>query len=74
MVLAVPFVLGNLRSAGRGQQVFVGILIGSGYYLLTRAMSFVAVAYGFSPMLTAMVPTALLLALALYALKRVGSP
>lgn len=72
MVLAVPFVLGSLRSAGRGQRVFIGVLLGSGYFLLTRAMAFAAVAYSLNPMLTAMLPGALFLGLALYALRRVG--
>lgn len=71
MVLAVPFVLGNLRSAGRGQRVFIGALLGSAYFLLTRAMSFTAVAYDLNPMITAMLPAALFLSFALYALRRV---
>jgi len=70
MVLAVPFVLGSLRSAGRGQRVFLGALLGSGYYLLSRAMSYGAVAYDLSPLATAMVPAGLFLALALVALRR----
>lgn len=72
MVLAVPFVMGNLRSAGRGQKVFAGALLGSGYFLLTRAMAYAAVAYDISPVLTAMLPAGLFLALTLYALRRVG--
>jgi lipopolysaccharide export system permease protein len=70
MVLAVPFVMGSLRSAGRGQRVFLGALLGSGYYLLNRALSFGAVAYDLNPVITAMVPAALFLGLALYALRR----
>lgn len=70
MVLAVPFVLGSLRSAGRGQRVFLGALLGSAYFLLNRAMSFGAVAYDLSPLVTALVPAALFLMLALIALRR----
>jgi lipopolysaccharide export system permease protein len=72
MVLAVPFVMGSLRSAGRGQRLFIGVLLGSGYFLLTRAMAFAAVAYDLNPLLTAMLPAALFLVLALRALRRVG--
>lgn len=71
MVLAVPFVLGSLRSVGRGQRVFLGALLGSGYFLLSRALSYGAVAYDLNPLLTAMLPAGLFLGLALYALRRV---
>lgn len=70
MILAVPFVLGSLRSAGRGQQVFLGALLGTGYYLLSRAMAFGAIAYDLNPLVTSMVPAALFLGLALLALRR----
>ncbi len=70
MILAVPFVLGSLRSAGRGQQVFLGALIGTGYFLLNRAMSFGAVAYDLSPLLSSLVPAALFLGLTFLALRR----
>lgn len=71
LVLAVPFVLGNLRQVGRGQRVFHGALLGSAYFLLSRATSYGAVAYDLSPLLAAMVPAAMFLGLALYALRRV---
>lgn len=70
MILAVPFVLGSLRSAGRGQQVFLGALLGTGYFLLSRAMSFGAVAYDLSPALTSLIPAGLFLGLTLLALRR----
>lgn len=72
MVLAVPFVLGGLRQASRGQRVLLGALLGSGYFLLSRALSYGAVAYDLSPLLAALVPAGALLAVALYALRRVG--
>ena len=71
MILAVPFVLGSLRSVGRGQRVFLGALLGSGYFLFSKAMSYGAVAYDLNPLVSAMVPAALLLTLALVALRRV---
>lgn len=71
MILAVPFVLGSLRSVGRGQRVFVGALLGSGYFLFSKAMSYGAVAYDLNPLVSAMVPAVLLLSLALVALRRV---
>jgi lipopolysaccharide export system permease protein len=72
MVLALPFVMGNLRTAGRGQKVLLGALLGSGYFLLTRVMSYAAVAYDFSPVMSALVPAGLFLVLAVLMLRRVG--
>lgn len=71
MVLAVPFVLGSLRGAGRGQQVFVGALLGTGYFLLSRALAYGAVAYDLSPLLASLLPAGLFVALALLALRRI---
>jgi lipopolysaccharide export system permease protein len=72
MVLAVPFVLGSQRSAGRGQRIFLGALLGSGYYLLSRSLAYGAVAYNLNPLATAMLPALLFLGLGLYGLRRVG--
>jgi lipopolysaccharide export system permease protein len=71
MVLAVPFVLGSLRSVGRGQRVLWGALLGSGYFLLSRAVAYGAVAYNLNPLFTTMLPAALFLGVALYSLRRI---
>lgn len=69
LVLALPFVLAHQRFAGAGQRIFLGVLVGMAFYTLGRGMSYVAVVYGISPMLTAVLPTAAFLVLGVYLLR-----
>lgn len=71
LFLAVPFVLGNQRNGSMGQRIFVGILIGSSFFLLNRAMSYVAVVYELNPLLAAILPASAFLALATMMMRRV---
>jgi lipopolysaccharide export system permease protein len=59
--LALPFVMGPLRSAGTGQRVLVGALAGIAFHILSRLFADAAVVYGFSPIVGAAAPTALFL-------------
>ena len=36
VLLAIPFVLGSLRSAGAGARMMLGLLLGIGFFLLQR--------------------------------------
>ena len=71
LVLAVPFALGNQRDASRGKRIFTGMILGASFYLLSRAMSYVAVAYSVSPGLMVIIPSLVFLGSALWLLKRV---
>jgi lipopolysaccharide export system permease protein len=71
LIIAVPFVLGSLRSVGIGQRIFVGGMLGSLFYLLNRGLSYTAVVYDVSPWLAASLPAAAFLALGIYLLRRV---
>ncbi len=71
LFLAVPFVMGNQRAAGAGQRIFLGALIGIGFYMFSRAMSYVAVVYDISPILSAAIPTMAFLTIGVVLLKRV---
>lgn len=70
-VLALPFVFGPLRSSGAGQRVFVGILIGAGYFLANRLVANSGAVYGLDPVLTAWLPTIVLSAAMVFALARI---
>lgn len=70
LFLAVPFVLGNQRSASMGQRIFLGAVVGAGFFLVTRAMSYVAVVYNVNPALSAILPAALFMFLTLMMLRR----
>ena len=70
-VLALPFVFGSLRAAGGGARLIVGVMIGLGYFLISRMLANGAVVFDIHPIVVAWTPTALLLALALGGLARV---
>jgi lipopolysaccharide export system permease protein len=59
-LLAVPFVFGNLRSAGSGARLLIGVLIGMCFFLLQRLLESGAVVFDADPMTLAWFPTALL--------------
>lgn len=71
LFLAVPLVTGSSRGTSIGQRVFTGAILGAVFFLLTRALSYVAVVYEISPALMAFLPAALLLSVSILMLRRV---
>jgi lipopolysaccharide export system permease protein len=59
-VLAIPFVVGPLRSTGAGQRMFVGMVVGVVFFLLNELTLSTGRVYGLSPLLSAWLPTAVL--------------
>ena len=59
-LLAVPFVLGSLRSAAQGSRMLVGLLIGLGFFFLQRMIESGTVVFHLNPIVLAWLPTALL--------------
>lgn len=72
VVIALPFVLGSLRSVGIGHRIFLGAILGSVFYLLTRGFSYVAVVYDVSPWLASLLPPLVFLVVAVVLLRRVA--
>lgn len=72
VVLAIPFVFGQLRSGGLGARLLVGIVLGLTFYLMNRAFGYFGLLYGLPPILGALLPPALFFALALVMLRRVA--
>jgi lipopolysaccharide export system permease protein len=60
VLLAIPFVLGSLRSAGSGARTLVGLLLGIGFFLLQRLIESGTFAFGLNPVLLAWLPTVLM--------------
>ncbi|MGH8529545.1 MAG: LPS export ABC transporter permease LptG [Nevskiales bacterium] len=58
-LVAVPFVLGSQRGGGAGQRLFLGIMLGVGFYLLNEIVQNSGQVYGLPPWLTALLPTVL---------------
>ncbi|MBS0394975.1 MAG: LPS export ABC transporter permease LptG [Proteobacteria bacterium] len=70
-MLAVPFVLGPLRSAGAGSRTVIGIIVGVVYFLVNRTLENSGDVYGLDPQLVAWAPAALLALLTGAAIARV---
>lgn len=71
LFLSVPFLFGSLRSVGLGKRVFIGTLIGLGFYMGNKMISYMAVVYGWNPIFASVLPGVLVTASALWAMRRV---
>jgi lipopolysaccharide export system permease protein len=70
LLLALPFVFGSQRTGGAGQRLFIGVLLGIGYFLVSRLINQLGVVYGFPPFLSAIFPVLLFLSIAILLLRR----
>lgn len=71
LLLALPFIFGSQRSGSAGQRLFMGVMIGIGYFLVSRLLNQLGVVYGLSPFLSALLPALLFLGLGVFLLRRV---
>jgi lipopolysaccharide export system permease protein len=60
VLLAVPFVLGSLRSAGAGARMMVGLIVGIALFLLQRLIESGTLVFDLNPVILAWIPTATL--------------
>ena len=60
VLLAVPFVLGSLRSAGAGARTMVGLIVGIALFLLQRLIESGTLVFDLNPVILAWIPTATL--------------
>jgi lipopolysaccharide export system permease protein len=65
VLLAIPFVLGSLRSAGAGARTLVGLMLGMIFFLLQRLIESGTIVFQLNPIVLAWLPTALLMMVAL---------
>ena len=61
---ALPMVLGILRSAGVGQRILVGSIVGMAFHVINQISGDIGLVYGLSPLLSAVLPTLMFLAIA----------
>ena len=71
VVLAIPFVFVSIRSGGLGRSLFIGIMLGLGYYAANKGFGYVVLANGLSPFLGATAPVIGFLFLALVMMRRI---
>ena len=70
IIVALPFSFGSMRKVGAGQRIFVGFLLGMGFFVFYQFMSKVGLIYNFHPAISAITPTLLVLILGIVMLKR----
>lgn len=70
LLLALPFALATRRTGGAGQRMVIGILLGLALLILTRLLTQGGLLIGLPPMLAALLPPVLFLALAILGLRR----
>lgn len=72
LYLSMPFVFGMLRSSGIGQRIFLGAMVGSGFFLMSKTFSYMAVVYDLNALFAAAFPGLLLFVAALFLSSRVN--
>lgn len=72
LFLSIPFVFGSLRSVGIGQRIFVGAILGIVFYLLNRALSYLAVVYSLDALFANLFPVLFFFGYALWKFRRLG--
>jgi lipopolysaccharide export system permease protein len=68
-LFAVPFVFGSLRDSGMGQRLFIGVLVGMGFFVLNEVSGSLGQLYGWPPLIGAGAPSAALALLGLWRLQ-----
>lgn len=71
IALAIPFVFGSLRSGTTGRNLFVGIMLGLGFYAANKSLGYVVLAYGVAPFVGAVLPLVIFLAVSAVLYRRV---
>ncbi len=71
LILAVPFVFRQVRSGGLGRSLFVGIMMGLGFFIMTKAFGYFVLLYSIPPFIGAFIPTLIVLGVSLILVKRV---
>ena len=66
LYFSLPFVFGLLRNVGIGQRLFMGSMVGTGFYLLNKAFSYMAIVYDMNPLFAASFPGVALLCVAFF--------
>jgi lipopolysaccharide export system permease protein len=69
--LALPFVFGPLRSAGAGQRLMIGVMLGLAYFVGSNTLASSGAVFGLSPVLVGWLPAIVLGVVVLIGLMRV---
>jgi lipopolysaccharide export system permease protein len=67
---ALPMLLGMLRSAGVGQRILVGSIVGMAFHVVNQISGDIGLVYGLPPSLSAVLPTLVFLAIGTAMMRR----
>ena len=70
ILIAIPFIMGSMRHSGVGQRILIGFLGGLTFYLVNRLSGQMGIVYGLPAILSAGLPTVLVLFWSMYSLKQ----
>jgi len=71
VMLAIPIVMGSLRTLTAGHRVLIGTLTGIGFYLVSQVFAYMGLVFELSPIVTAFVPILVFAYVAFRMMKRV---
>ncbi|OYV16301.1 MAG: lipopolysaccharide export system permease protein [Methylococcaceae bacterium NSP1-1] len=71
LLLSAPFVIGVKRGVSVGGRMMIGVVIGMGFNIIDKIVGHIGLIYNLNPPLMAFIPSLTVLALALFAVKRV---
>ena len=70
LFISVPFVFGGLRSVSTGQRIFIGVLVGFGFYLASQISTQLGQGYGLNPLAVTLAPNIVFFLIGLRAVRR----
>ena len=71
LMIAVPLVLtSHSRSGGAGRRILIGVMIGEAFYVLNRVINQMGIIYGVTPVLSAGLPSLLVIAATVVLIRR----
>ncbi len=70
MFITVPFVFSSLRSVSAGQRIFIGVMVGFGFYILSQVTAQMGQVYGLPPLAAMLAPNLLFILLGIHAIRR----
>jgi len=71
LILAVPFVFKEARSGNLGRSLFMGIMIGLGFFILNKAFGYFVELFSIPPILGAVLPTMLVCIVSFVMIRRI---
>ena len=73
LLVALSFIFGPLRSVSMGARIMMGVFTGIIFYISNQVLGSLSLVYQFPPVLGALMPSVIFVAVAIYLMKRPAS-